>query len=356
MSAATKIEWADSTFNPWRGCTPVSTGPEGGCLHCYAAALSKRTGGPAYEAGAPRWRTSEANWRIPRTWAAQPFVECMECGWRGEARRAKLVDNPPGFSPPVDSARVCPMGCGPVLKATRRRVFCASLADVFDNEVDPAWRADLFALIKSTPDLDWLLLTKRIGNAAKMIAEAERETDIGYSPDFAAWPWPNVWLGTTVVTQAEADRDLPKLLRTRAARRFVSLEPMLGEVDLLRAVSCEHCHGWGYHHYGPDEIGCSACEGHQATPVDLAESGLDWVIVGGESGAGARSMVLGWAKDVVRQCQAAGLPVMVKQIGAKPTNREGEPHAVKDRKGGDMAEWPAELRVREFPREGVHHG
>jgi protein gp37 len=347
MSAATKIEWCDSTFNPWRGCTPVSNGPEGGCLHCYAAALSKRTGGPAYEAGVPRWRTADANWRIPRTWNAQPFVECMECGWRGEARRAKLVDNPPGFSPPVDSARVCPMGCGPQLKATRRRVFCASLADVFDNEVDPLWRTDLFKLIAETPDLDWLLLTKRIGNAGAMIEQSldMLSTTLRGMP----WPWPNVWLGATVVTQAEADRDVAKLLTTRAVRRFVSIEPMLGPVDLTELQPGGMLRVWS------DALrGRAAAMAGSGPAHDTAR--LDWVIVGGESGAGARPMVLGWAKDVVRQCQSADVPVLVKQIGAHPTNREGERHPAKDRKGGDMAEWPPELRVRQFPRAEVCHG
>jgi len=342
MSDTTKIEWCDSTFNPWRGCTPV--GP--GCAHCYAAALSKRTGGPVYASGAPRVRTTSANWKIPAGWNSRGFWQCSDCGWRGESpRRHGLIVVSPA----------CP-GCDaafPALKPARRRVFCASLADVFDNEVDPTWRADLFALIASTPNLDWLLLTKRIGNAAAMI-----ETARGQDPATSGKPWPfpqkprgplaNVWLGATIVNQAEADRDIAKLLTTSAARRFVSIEPMLGPVALTELQPGGMLRVWS------DALrGRAAAMAGSGPAHDTAR--LDWVIVGGESGAGARSMVLGWAKEVVRQCKAAGVPVMVKQLGAKPTNREGERHRITDRKGGDMAEWPAELRVREFPRAEVRH-
>jgi protein gp37 len=341
MADATKIEWCDSTFNPWRGCTPVSCGPQGGCEHCYAAALSKRTGGPAYASGEPRIRTTDANWKIPVGWNRRGYWQCSACGWRGESPKADGL---------VSVSPACPdcTAAFPALRPVRRRVFCASMADVFDNEVDPTWRSDLFKLIAATPNLDWLLLTKRIGNAARMIDEAR-----GPDPVLSGKPWPfpqtprgplaNVWLGATVVTQSEADRDVTKLLTTPAARRFVSIEPMLGPVDLTN-VAPPTVEGREYH--GIDAL----------TPFNRSLRGvLDWVIVGGESGAGARPMVLGWAKDIVRQCQNAGVPVLVKQIGARPTNREGEPHAVKDRKGGDMSEWPAELRVREFPVVEVSH-
>lgn len=106
----------------------------------------------------------------------------------------------------------------------RQRVFCASLADVFDNQVSDDWRADLFDLITATPNLDWLLLTKRIGNVAAMVP-------YDWTCPRRGWP-PNVWLGATIVDQAEADRDIEKLLMTPARRRFLSMEPLLGPVDL----------------------------------------------------------------------------------------------------------------------------
>ena len=164
MAENTKIEWADHTFSPWTGCTKVSPA----CDHCYAEGWAKRSGHVKWGSGQPRRRTSDANWRMPLK-------------WNREAERTGV----------------------------RPRVFCASLADVFDNEVDPAWRADLFKLIADTPNLDWLLLTKRIGNAQRMIGEALTIMSEAGKP-MNRWPWPNVWLSATVVNQEEADRDIPK--------------------------------------------------------------------------------------------------------------------------------------------------
>lgn len=314
MSETTKIQWADSTFNPWIGCTKVSTADAGGggCDGCYAAestpvrimrAAGRETWGP----GAPRHRTSAANWNQVLRWNARPFLSCPECGWRGDR---------PGS---IGDVAVCPqVKCAAFLRLARRRVFCASLADVFDNEVDAAWRADLFALIADTPNLDWLLLTKRIGNAGRMIVSAMldlAETDRQGRTPSQPWPWPNVWLGATVVNQLEADRDLPKLLRTPAAVRFLSIEPMLGPIDLVEAVSCPDCRGAGFGCDGPEEIACSTCEGHEAGPIDLGESGIDWVITGGESGPHARPANPQWFRDIRDQCAAAGVAHLHKQNG-----------------------------------------
>ncbi len=232
----TAIEWADHTFNPWVGCTKVSPG----CDHCYAEGWAKRAGKAAgVEWGGERRRTSEANWRKPLQ-------------WNDQAQRV----------------------------GRRFRVFCASLADVFDNQVPPVWRADLFDLINATPHLDWLLLTKRIGNAWKMMADA-----CGVSQLSLKLPLPNVWLGDSVVNQAEADRDVPKLLAVPARVRFLSVEPMLGPIQLGE-------HGL---HGGPGQ--------------------LDWVICGGESGHGARAMHPDWARNLRDQCAAAGVPFLFKQWG-----------------------------------------
>jgi protein gp37 len=152
---------------------------------------------------------------------------------------------------------------------------------VFDNEVDPAWRFDLFELIHATPSLDWLLLTKRIGNVGNMLPVPF---------DFARL-YPNVWIGATIVNQAEADRDIPKLLATPAAVRFLSMEPLLGPVDLT-VVRAFGLHGFG----------------------DF-EHGVDWVIVGGESGPGARPMHPDWARSLRDQCRQAAVPMLFKQWG-----------------------------------------
>ena len=300
MSDTTNIEWCDSTFNPWRGCTPVSNGPCGGCNNCYAAALSRRTGGPAYESGAPRVRTTDANWRIPVGWNRKPFLQCTACGWRGDR---------PGSDGDI---AVCPIvPCSGTVHLARRRVFCSSLADVFDNEVPWEWRADLFHLISETPNIDWLVLTKRIGNMTSMVP--------AWWQDPEAWPGSggvahhNVWLGATVVTQEEAERDIPKLLATAAAKHFVSIEPMLGPIDLRNLLLRDD----------EDEVqtldaltghgGITLASGSGRSTQDVP---LDWVIAGGESGGGARPARPEWFRALRDQCAAAGVPFMFKQWGA----------------------------------------
>jgi protein gp37 len=295
MGEKSNIEWTDSTFNPWVGCTKVSPA----CDHCYAEAYAKRTGqGYLWDAGKPRRRTTPANWCKPLAWNAEPFVECKnaECGWRGEKRDCA-----------GRGGEWCPT-CTSEVRPARRRVFCASLADVFDNEVPAEWRADLFRLIAATPHLDWLLLTKRIGNAARMLNEAERAIDksFGQTPWEEA-PWPNVWIGATVVNQAEADRDVPKLLEVPARVRFLSIEPMLGPIDLDT---------W-------PESGCGR------NWLD-ASPGIDWVIAGGESGPQARPMHPAWVRSLRDQCEANAVPFLYKQWGEwRPCGLPG-PHATSE--------------------------
>jgi len=305
MSASTEIQWADSTFNPWIGCTKV--GP--GCDHCYAERdFDHRRHVVSWGAGQARKRTRPANWHLPVRWNAEPFYQCA-CGHRGTfADLANIPDH---------------NGC--VVEQRRRRVFCASLADVFDNEVDPDWRADLFRLIQQTPNLDWLLLTKRIGNAEGMVADALAKL-CRISEPVPRWPWPNVWLGATVVNQAEADRDIPKLLATPAAVRFLSVEPMLGPVDLTD-ISDGHADSSIPREYwledfdtddSPPAVGHNALDGERWQRFgDWHERGpkLDWVICGGESGPKARPMHPEWARSLRDQCTDAGVPFLFKQNG-----------------------------------------
>lgn len=283
MADKTGIEWTDSTFNPWIGCTKVSPA----CDNCYAEATDARGifGGSHWGAGVPRKRTSAANWRTPLQWNAKRFMECGECGWRGE-RDAELI------------------GCGACgssssMNDARRRVFCASLADVFDNEVPEHWRWDLFKTILATPNLDWLLLTKRIGNARIMLndAAAAATGDFVGAKSWDRKPWPNVWLGATVCNQAEADRDVPKLLAVPARVRFLSMEPLLGPVGL---------------NYTRQRI---QAQRSQLARAINGETWLDWVIVGGESGPKARPMSPQWARDLRDQCRAVGVPFLFKQWG-----------------------------------------
>ncbi len=276
MSTNTTIEWADHTFNPWEGCQKVSPG----CDNCYAEARNARfAGGTAinWGPGAPRRRTSAANWNLPKRWNAQADAFMAQHG-------------------------------------RRQRVFCASLADVFDNAVPREWRIDLFRLIRDTPNLDWLLLTKRIGNVPTMLADVRGLAEEYIDP----FPWPNIWLGATIVNQAEADRDIPKLLAVPARVRFLSMEPLLGPVDLT------HIEVWG----GDAEIyplkGTTDCVDDEGAPTDDVPA-LDWVIVGGESGPGARPMHPDWARSLRDQCEAAGVPFLFKQWGEwMPTIHEGD--------------------------------
>ena len=205
----------------------------------------------------------------------------------------------------------------------RQRVFCASLADVFDNAVDPQWRADLFALIAATPNLDWLLLTKRIGNVASMLADLAHGSDPDL-PLLDMMPLPNVWLGATITSQAEADRDIPKLLALPARVRFLSMEPLLGSVDL--GLQCEN---WTNDIVMDPETGSrECCKSCDYTGIN---NNIDWVIVGGESGTGARPMHPDWARDLRDQCAAAGVPFLFKQWGEwRPISQmsEGEDRAL----------------------------
>jgi protein gp37 len=252
MAENTKIEWADHTFNPWIGCAKV--GP--GCDHCYAEALAERYSMAEWGPKAERKRTGTSNWHLPRRWAKRADRFFAEHG-------------------------------------RRQRVFCASLADVFDNQAPAAWRADLLDLIEATPELDWLLLTKRIGNVEGMLTELGRGLPT------------NVWLGITVVNQDEANRDVPKLLTARATKRFLSMEPLLGEVN-LRLLRID-----GFTTL--DALtGQFTSIGGSREPLPA----LDQILVGGESGTPrARPMHPNGPRSLRDQCAATGTAFLFKQWG-----------------------------------------
>jgi protein gp37 len=281
MGTKTGIAWTDHTFNPWHGCTKVSPG----CDHCYAERDAHRFG-PTWGHGEPRKFFGDEHWKEPPRWNRKAAKEQV-----------------------------------------RRRVFCASMADVFDNEVAHEHRERLWHLVRQTPHLDWLLLTKRVGNVSTMLPA---DWGAGY---------PNVWVGISVVNQAEVDRDIPKLLLLPAAIRFLSVEPMLGPVDLSAYM-------WAL-----DPPPGAAYPTHK---------GPDWVIIGGESGPHARPMRLQWARDLVTQCDGASVACFVKQLGAHLTEEDRAHiarvtgHALRQNKGDAPDEWPLDVRVRAFPR--VHHG
>ncbi|MCR6672179.1 phage Gp37/Gp68 family protein [Devosia ginsengisoli] len=271
MAENTAIEWCDATFNPWIGCTKISPA----CDHCYAEALMDTRHGRV-DWGGDRVRTSPANWQQPRRWQRQAAAFHAEHG-------------------------------------RRRRVFCASLADVFDNQVPAEWRANLWALILVTPDLDWLLLTKRPQNIGKML------------PAFWDDVKGHVWLGTTVEDQKRADQNIPHLLEHDAAVRFVSIEPMLGPIDLAKVCLVPQRPGsfrsgihlnalvGRFYESGMPYFDRWNDDGTPATGATVAR--IDWVIAGGESGPHARPSNPDWFRSLRNQCATADVPFLFKQWG-----------------------------------------
>lgn len=281
MGENSKIEWCDHTFNLVWGCTRVSQG----CTQCYAEALAKRYGHAVWGPKAPRRTMSNSYWQQPFKWNAQAAG-----------------------------------------RDVRARVFCSSMADVFeDHPTNNAERPKLWETIFGTEWLDWLLLTKRPENIASML------------PDNWGDGYPNVWLGTSVEDQDAANKRIPLLLQIPAAVRFLSVEPMLGPVDLINVSD------------GPRIFDC--LNGLEIGPMyqHTDQPRISWVIFGGESGPGARPMNPRWVSEGLAQCKVARVPAFVKQMGSVIARRVGW----KDSKGGDWSEWPREMRVREFPKVQV---
>lgn len=290
MTNRTDIAWTQYSWNPLRGCSRVSAG----CMNCYAERQAMRMSAPG-----------QAYHGLVRLTSQGPK-------WTGEIAVVgeRLLD--------------------PARWTRPRLVFVNSMSDLFHERVPEAFIDQVFAVMTRFNAHTFQVLTKRAdrmaeymltpGRARRMLEQAMQVSPPCGITD-VSWPPPNVWFGVSVEDQAAADDRIPLLLATPAAVRWISAEPLLGPLDALGE------HGL---HGGPGQ--------------------LDWVVVGGESGPGARSMVLGWAKTIVRHCRAAGVPVFVKQLGAHPINREGEPHPVSDRAGKVMADWPEELRVQEWPK------
>ncbi len=319
-----KIEWTDATFNIAWGCAKISAG----CKNCYADSLSHRYGLNVWGLGAPRRTFGAKHWNEPRRWNARAEKE-----------------------------------------GRRKRVFCSSMCDVFEEHptID-AEREKLWPLIRETPWLDWQLLTKRADRIAKCLP-----TDWGNG-------YANAWLLVSAEDQQCAEERIGYLLRVPAVVHGISYEPAIGPLDVRRWFKrgsvCDCDRG------GPRGTFCAA--GWIRCNAGLRR--LNWLIVGGESGPGARPFEVEWARTVAQQCKAAGVPVFCKQLGAHVIDRndsglEGDcdpplrpwhwPHGtecedwtndrsrhyqgapvrvlLKDRKGGDPSEWPEDLRIREFP-------
>lgn len=304
MGEHSAISWTHSTFNPWWGCARVSPG----CLNCYAESTDARWNAddPHWGKTAPRKMMSDAYWRKPLTWDRK----AAESG-------------------------------------ERHRVFCASMADVFedrDDLIEP--RARLWRLIRDTPNLDWLLLTKRPENMQQMLPWTSPN---GWAPGVTYSPWPNVWLGITVEDQQRADERIPVLLDTPAAVRFLSCEPLLGAVDLGRMHVGGPCdcgqpdNGVGIEH----EPHCGYIEPLNDYGGMAPWPTIDWVICGGESGGKhTRPMHPTWARTLRDQCQAAGVPFHFKQWGSWGASDGGTDDLWMDSAGRERGPSPHALPLR----------
>lgn len=291
MGKETGIEWTDHTLNFWWGCLKVSPG----CTNCYAETFSKRTGrniwGPAETT--ERWRTKG------------PWRDCLK--WDRKAGK----------------------------DGVRRRVFSQSMSDFFEDhpQVEP-WRQEAFDILEGFRNLDVQLLTKRVENVREMV------------PGHWLKNWPaHIWIGTSVENQEWADKRIPELLKIPAKVRFLSCEPLIGQVDLCNISYGDYLLDCLNHTYGSRDRKI-------AMNFGMSKLGqVGWVILGGESGPSARPSRLGWYLDLVYQCEVAGVPVFMKQLGQKPLYAVGKyltSYSVTG-KGGHPEEWPKELRVRQFP-------
>lgn len=345
MSEGTKIQWADDTWNPWRGCTKVSPG----CKNCYAEISTpnradRAKGLEMWGKGSPRIRAKDFD--APLRWNKRPWVCDVHGNFFCSHQEVNKLGEP-----------LCPI-C-PDTTLHRRRVFSLSLGDWLDDEVPIEWLADMLDVIRQCQNLDFLLLTKRPENCLPRLRDAlnfhEERIGITTSRPLTVWlhNWigghevpPNIWLGVSVEDQTRADERIPKLLEVPAKVRFISYEPALGPVSFADEWMCQDDH-------------CSHAR-------------LDWIIVGGESGPKARPFNVEWARSTIEQCKAAGVACFVKQMGALLVTDDdnifdwddvveldetpvvsgfsGGRVILSDRKGGDMTEWPDDLRVREFPR------
>lgn len=337
------IEWTQQTWNIVTGCDRISPG----CDRCYALTMAKRLkamGQAKYQNdGDPR--TSGPGFGL----TAHPGVLTEPLRWKKP-----------------------------------RKVFVNSMSDLFHARVPREFLARVFAVMAATPQHTYQILTKRPERAARILTDlctcgrghppgehfrSDMEwATTSHSPTYvpglkhgiyhrSGWPLPNVWIGTSVENQKYADLRIPALLRTPAAVRFLSCEPLLGPIDLFPDDHAGHERDYDGDHICVD---CSTDQQHVPwRTVDRTALGIDWCIVGGESGPGARPMEPAWAASLIKQCQDAGAAVFVKQLGsvwARDTAYAGQSvAALGDTKGGNPKYWPTHLRVREYPKTETTH-
>lgn len=319
MSDHSAIQWTDATWNPTTGCTKISPG----CAHCYI----ERT--PAFRIAGNKFVRGKTDIEIFHDRLDQPLH------WRKP-----------------------------------RRVFVNSLSDLFHDDISDSFIQAVFTTMAQTPRHTYQVLTKRPKRMQRLLT-AWNQSGLTLREGWGA-VLPNVWLGVSVENQHFADERIPLLLQTPAAVRFISAEPVLDAVNLSRFLT--PCHSdnpeTGSEHsridgeatpiaadtQGPANMEAAAKHAgaiRQEADRQGVRNALDWVIVGGESGPGARAFDLAWARSILAQCRAAGVACFVKQLGAQPLGDIPAPLPrllkLMDRKGGDIREWPSDLRIRNFP-------
>jgi len=347
VANATSIEWTDFTSNPLKyrdratgrdvwACVKHSPG----CAHCYSEALARR-----YGRGGPFTRAA--------TEQVEPYLDDQEL-------RRLLAQK----------------------KLAGKRVFVGDMTDVFGDWVPDALLDGLFAVLALRQDVTFQVLTKRADRmraytarlaagigpleaAARAMGRTFKFTGLdGREYSTCPWPLPNVWLGVSVEDQTRADERIPHLLDTPAAVRYLSCEPLLGPLVLNTDETVFYCNGCGRVTAGRDGdcAACGDCRTRERCYLDY----LDWVVAGGESGGGARPCKVAWLRSLRDQCAAFRVAFFCKQLGSRPEGDDFAPAAadpatglttlevrqvltVRDRKGGDPAEWPHDLRVRQFP-------
>lgn len=337
MADNSRISWCDATWNPFRGCTRVSPG----CQNCYAERMCSR--------GLPGLKS-------PTT--GEDFALKTPSGprWTG---RVELIEGALEI---------------PLRWRSPRRIFVNSMSDTFHEAVPDEWIDRVFAVMALCPQHTFIVCTKRVSRMREFLGADLRfrlnaifrhGCEMGKLSGGLIWqsfnptptPLPHVILLASVEDQVRAHERIPELLATPAAVRGISLEPMLGPVDLRRYLGCQH-----QPKDGSGDIVCNVCCHAEANPA-----ALQWVIIGGESGPGARPCNVEWVRDVVRKCREAGMPVFVKQVWVYRCRRCGacfedpqdfghdgcgsdDPtHDVLPYLSKEPSEWPSDLRIQHWP-------
>jgi protein gp37 len=310
MAQKTSIEWCDVSWNPVRGCSRVSEG----CRNCYAERMAARFSG-----------------------FGQPFTDFAAMTPAGPLWTGKVALIPEKLDEPLHWRKP-------------RRVFVNSMSDLFHEGLSDRDVAKVFSAMRFAPRHTFQVLTKRPARMLEWFSKCGNGGGLGWithnntEPERAyrgtgvivgesdRWPLPNVWLGVSVENQATADERIPLLLQTPAAVRFVSLEPLLGPVDISQYLDgrCGSC-GAVLPRSGSAVGECSKCE------WGTFYAGIQWAIIGGESGPGARPMDLAWLESAVQQCREAGVPIFIKQDSGRFPGQQGR--------------IPDDLWIKEFPHD-----